>query len=117
MSTDLQQNYSLSGAFRPLSKLIVCFVMLRGRHRGLPVAIDRAVLLPQEYRKPEDPYNDHSRSFARRQSPQDPGDVSGQKRSSSEETAHRQRVARMGVEVSMQNSRTRSYMEDSEMSA
>ncbi|KAH9965506.1 cation transport protein-domain-containing protein [Russula dissimulans] len=44
-------NYSFSGAFRPLSKLIVCLVMLRGRHRGLPVAIDRAVLLPFEYRQ------------------------------------------------------------------
>ena len=32
-----------------LSKLILCAVMLRGRHRGLPVAIDRAVLLPGEY--------------------------------------------------------------------
>ena len=26
--------------------------MLRGRHRGLPVAIDRAVVLPFEYRNP-----------------------------------------------------------------
>ncbi|KAF9650993.1 TrkH-domain-containing protein [Thelephora ganbajun] len=40
-------NYSLSGVFHPLSKLIVCLVMLRGRHRGLPVAIDRAVMLPE----------------------------------------------------------------------
>ncbi|KAI0250923.1 cation transport protein-domain-containing protein [Lactifluus subvellereus] len=47
-----QANYSFSGTFRPLSKLIVCLVMLRGRHRGLPVAIDRAVLLPFEYRRP-----------------------------------------------------------------
>ncbi|KAI0317188.1 cation transport protein-domain-containing protein [Amylostereum chailletii] len=47
-------NYSLSGEFRPLSKLIVCVVMLRGRHRGLPVAIDRAVLLPFEYRREGD---------------------------------------------------------------
>ncbi|KAG8880238.1 low affinity potassium transporter [Tulasnella sp. 332] len=39
------QNYSFSGALTPLSKFIVCIVMLRGRHRGLPVAIDRAVLL------------------------------------------------------------------------
>jgi hypothetical protein len=46
----LQANYSFSGAFRPLSKLIVCAVMLRGRHRGLPVAIDRAVMLPAEFR-------------------------------------------------------------------
>ncbi|KAI9507993.1 cation transport protein-domain-containing protein [Russula earlei] len=44
-------DHSFSGAFRPLSKLIVCLVMLRGRHRGLPVAIDRAVLLPFEYRQ------------------------------------------------------------------
>ncbi|KAK7057587.1 potassium transport protein [Favolaschia claudopus] len=43
------QNYSLSGQFSPLSKLIVCLVMLRGRHRGLPVAIDRAVMLPFEF--------------------------------------------------------------------
>ncbi|KAK0195856.1 cation transport protein-domain-containing protein [Armillaria mellea] len=42
-------NYSLSGAFRTLSKIIVCLVMIRGRHRGLPVAIDRAVMLPMEF--------------------------------------------------------------------
>ncbi|THH33045.1 hypothetical protein EUX98_g1121 [Antrodiella citrinella] len=47
-------NYSFSGALRPLSKLIVCFVMLRGRHRGLPVAIDRAVMLPFEFREESD---------------------------------------------------------------
>jgi len=41
-------NFAFSGAFRPLSKLIVCIIMLRGRHRGLPVAIDRAILLPNE---------------------------------------------------------------------
>lgn len=38
--------YSFSGAWHTLSKLILCAVMLRGRHRGLPVAIDRAILLP-----------------------------------------------------------------------
>lgn len=32
-----------------MSKLILCAVMIRGRHRGLPVAIDRAVLLPGEH--------------------------------------------------------------------
>ncbi|KAI6007608.1 cation transport protein-domain-containing protein [Pisolithus orientalis] len=48
------QNYSFSGALRPLSKLVVTLVMLRGRHRGLPVAIDRAVMLPSEFRKPEE---------------------------------------------------------------
>ncbi|GJE92662.1 TrkH-domain-containing protein [Phanerochaete sordida] len=47
-------NYSLSGTFHILSKLIVCAVMLRGRHRGLPVALDRAVLLPHEFERPAD---------------------------------------------------------------
>ena len=32
-----------------LSKLVVIVVMLRGRHRGLPVALDRAVLMPSEF--------------------------------------------------------------------
>ena len=41
--------YSFCGAWHTLSKLILCAVMLRGRHRGLPVAIDKAVLLPSEY--------------------------------------------------------------------
>jgi hypothetical protein len=27
--------------------------MIRGRHRGLPVAIDRAIILPNEYNKEE----------------------------------------------------------------
>ncbi len=41
-------NNSLSGALGTCSKLVLCAVMLRGRHRGLPDAIDRSVLLPQE---------------------------------------------------------------------
>jgi len=41
-------NYSFSGVWHTLSKLILVAVMIRGRHRGLPYAIDRAVLLPGE---------------------------------------------------------------------
>ncbi|KAG1861717.1 cation transport protein-domain-containing protein [Suillus subalutaceus] len=48
------ENYSFSGALRPLSKLILCLVMLRGRHRGLPVAIDRAIMFPSEFEKTND---------------------------------------------------------------
>ncbi|KAF9243244.1 cation transport protein-domain-containing protein [Melanogaster broomeanus] len=51
------QNYSFSAAWRPLSKLIICLVMIRGRHRGLPVAIDRAVMLPFEFNKAGDDPN------------------------------------------------------------
>lgn len=40
--------YSFCGGWHVLSKLILCAVMIRGRHRGLPVAIDQAVLLPGE---------------------------------------------------------------------
>ncbi|RDW75915.1 hypothetical protein BP5796_06736 [Coleophoma crateriformis] len=42
------QAYSFSGSWHKASKLILCAVMLRGRHRGLPVALDRAVRLPSE---------------------------------------------------------------------
>lgn len=42
-------SYSFSGGWHVLSKLILCAVMIRGRHRGLPVAIDHAVLLPGEH--------------------------------------------------------------------
>ena len=36
------ENFSFSGSLGPLSKLVVIVIMVRGRHRGLPVAIDRA---------------------------------------------------------------------------
>ncbi|QIW97609.1 hypothetical protein AMS68_003127 [Peltaster fructicola] len=40
--------YSFCGSWQTLSKLILCAVMLRGRHRGLPVAIDKALQLPED---------------------------------------------------------------------
>ena len=40
--------YSFCGTWHKLSKLILCAVMIRGRHRGLPVAIAKAVLLPDK---------------------------------------------------------------------
>ncbi|KAI0849676.1 TrkH-domain-containing protein [Daldinia vernicosa] len=40
------QSYSLSGGMHTGSKIIMILVMLRGRHRGLPVALDRAIRLP-----------------------------------------------------------------------
>jgi len=41
-------NPSFSGQFKPLSKLIIIAMQIRGRHRGLPYALDRAILLPSE---------------------------------------------------------------------
>ncbi|CAG8019797.1 unnamed protein product, partial [Penicillium salamii] len=39
---------SLSGEFTVFSKLVVCVMMVRGRHRGLPYKLDRAIVLPGE---------------------------------------------------------------------
>jgi hypothetical protein len=36
-------NCSLSGEFNVVSKLVICAMMFRGRHRGLPYELDRAV--------------------------------------------------------------------------
>ncbi|KAJ8518973.1 hypothetical protein ONZ45_g4024 [Pleurotus djamor] len=41
-------NFSFCGAMKPLSKLIIIVIMVRGRHRGLPLAVDRAIMLPKE---------------------------------------------------------------------
>jgi Trk-type K+ transport system membrane component len=34
------------GHYKPLSKFVICAMMIRGRHRGLPYALDRAINLP-----------------------------------------------------------------------
>jgi Trk-type K+ transport system membrane component len=39
---------SLCGQFTTFSKLVICAMMIRGRHRGLPNAIDRAIMLPND---------------------------------------------------------------------
>lgn len=41
-------NTSLSGQFKVISKLIIIAMTIRGRHRGLPYSVDRAILLPSE---------------------------------------------------------------------
>jgi Trk-type K+ transport system membrane component len=52
------QAYSFSGGWHAASKVLLCVVMLRGRHRGLPVALDHAVRLPGEqlHRDEEEDY-------------------------------------------------------------
>lgn len=53
------KDYSLCGSFASLSKVVLLFVMVRGRHRGLPLAIDRSILLPGEelMRRMDEEYN------------------------------------------------------------
>lgn len=41
-------NASFSAEFSVVSKLVVMAMMVRGRHRGLPYALDRAILLPSD---------------------------------------------------------------------
>lgn len=41
-------DYSFSGEFHTLSKLVIVALQIRGRHRGLPLKLDRAILLPSE---------------------------------------------------------------------
>lgn len=45
-----------------MSKLVLIAVMLRGRHRGLPVAIDRAVMLPKDFTAEEEAALEETRS-------------------------------------------------------
>jgi Trk-type K+ transport system membrane component len=40
---------SLSGHFTVFSKVVICAMMIRGRHRGLPYALDRAITLPSDH--------------------------------------------------------------------
>ncbi|KAK5704789.1 low affinity potassium transporter [Elasticomyces elasticus] len=42
---------SFSAEFHTLSKLVIIAMMIRGRHRGLPYALDRAILLPSDNKK------------------------------------------------------------------
>ncbi|ODV86845.1 hypothetical protein CANARDRAFT_196115, partial [[Candida] arabinofermentans NRRL YB-2248] len=41
-------NTSFCGQFKTLSKLVIIAMMIRGRHRGLPYSIDRAIMLPTD---------------------------------------------------------------------
>lgn len=34
--------------FGTFGKVVICLMMVRGRHRGLPYALDRAIMLPNQ---------------------------------------------------------------------
>ncbi|ORY75669.1 cation transport protein-domain-containing protein [Leucosporidium creatinivorum] len=73
-------NTSLSGDLRAGSKLILIAVMVRGRHRGLPRAIDRSIMLPDDLVKQND---DVSQVFdAERRSRRGSGDGEERRRDS-----------------------------------
>lgn len=41
-------NTSFSAQFSVISKLVIIAMMIRGRHRGLPYSLDRAIILPSD---------------------------------------------------------------------
>lgn len=61
-------NYSFSGQFHTLSKLIIIAMQIRGRHRGLPYALDKAVLLPSEEHHKKEKKQEQRRQSLRRAS-------------------------------------------------
>ncbi|KAF2247945.1 potassium transporter [Trematosphaeria pertusa] len=67
---------SLCGQFTPFSKIVICAMMIRGRHRGLPYQLDRAIMLPGD-RTSED---GESEGRARADVDADGGDMRGIKR-------------------------------------
>lgn len=42
-------NASFASEFNTISKLVIIAMQIRGRHRGLPYELDRAILLPSEH--------------------------------------------------------------------
>lgn len=46
-------NASFSAKFSTVSKLVIIAMQIRGRHRGLPYELDRAILLPKEQQDAE----------------------------------------------------------------
>ncbi|KAL5340483.1 cation transport protein-domain-containing protein [Aspergillus crustosus] len=56
---------SFSAQFSIFSKLVVCALMIRGRHRGLPSQLDRAVLLPSERLVEDDHVNSQTATLYR----------------------------------------------------
>ncbi|KAF4312983.1 Cation transporter [Botryosphaeria dothidea] len=61
-------NASFSAEFKTLSKLIIIAMQIRGRHRGLPYALDRAILLPSETLHKKEDEDAARRAAARRNS-------------------------------------------------
>ncbi|KAK9469239.1 cation transport protein-domain-containing protein [Lipomyces arxii] len=49
---------SFSAQFSTISKLVIILLMFRGRHRGLPYAVDRAIMLPSQSLQKKDLKNE-----------------------------------------------------------
>ncbi|OIW34052.1 potassium transport protein TRK1/TRK2 [Coniochaeta ligniaria NRRL 30616] len=61
-------NASLCSQFSVVGKLVIIGMQIRGRHRGLPYGLDRAILLPSESLNDKEAADADARQFARRNS-------------------------------------------------
>ena len=61
-------NASFSAELGVVSKLVITAMMLRGRHRGLPYQLDRAILLPNENKQRREDEDAARRTLVRRNS-------------------------------------------------
>lgn len=52
-------NQSLTYKFTTISKLVIIAMMIRGRHRGLPYSLDRAIMLPDKHMRRRDRVQEH----------------------------------------------------------
>lgn len=64
-----ETNTSLSGGFSMFSKLVICAMMWRGRHRGLPYDLDYAVMLPSDFTSESDSVQHEPEGSARSLAP------------------------------------------------
>lgn len=64
---------SLSSQFTVVGKLVIIAMMIRGRHRGLPYSLDRAILLPSESLNQKEAEDADARPARRRNSTVSPG--------------------------------------------
>lgn len=68
-------NTSFTGQFSIVSKLVIVAMQLRGRHRGLPYELDRAILLPSESLHAKEAKDAQMRALRRRGSSFSQADV------------------------------------------
>lgn len=59
LSLSVGVDQSLSVKFTTVSKLVIIAMMIRGRHRGLPYSLDRAIMLPSNKMQRRDRVQEH----------------------------------------------------------
>jgi Trk/Ktr/HKT type cation transporter len=62
---------SMVGHYGIFAKLVICAMMIRGRHRGLPYALDRAINLPDVLAAVDANDDDEARAAEKRIDPTD----------------------------------------------